>query len=100
MNLTAHLPTRFGCPRWPHITTSGLSMPVRLHRQRGVHRAAGRAQRGCLLRGGAQRQKVPAGPTISMPVGVAHLLSAAGRRPARCLCITNRAQHSDLEYLP
>jgi quercetin dioxygenase-like cupin family protein len=49
---------------------------------------------------GAQRQKVPAGSTISMPVGVAHLLSAAGRRPARCLCITNRAQHSDLEYLP
>jgi quercetin dioxygenase-like cupin family protein len=49
---------------------------------------------------GTQRQKVPAGSTISMPVGVAHLLSAAGRRPARCLCITNRAQHSDLEYLP
>jgi quercetin dioxygenase-like cupin family protein len=49
---------------------------------------------------GTQRQKVPAGSTISMPVGVAHLLSAAGRQPARCLCITNRAQHSDLEYLP
>lgn len=53
-----------------------------------------------LLEVGAERQKVPAGSTISMPVGVAHLLSAAGRRPARCLCITNRAQHSDLEYLP
>jgi CBS domain-containing membrane protein len=49
---------------------------------------------------GTQRQRVPAGATISMPVGVAHLLSAAGRKPARCLCITNRAQHSDLEYLP
>lgn len=49
---------------------------------------------------GAQRQKVPAGSTISMPVGVAHLLTAAGRQPARCLCVTNRAQHSDLEYLP
>lgn len=49
---------------------------------------------------GAQRQKVPAGSTISMPVGAAHLLTAAGRQPARCLCITNRAQHSDLEYLP
>ena len=49
---------------------------------------------------GTERQKVPAGSTISMPVGVPHLLTASGRKPARCLCITNRAQQSDLEYLP
>ena len=49
---------------------------------------------------GTQRQKVPTGSTITMPVGAAHLLAAAGRQPARCLCITSRAQHSDLEYLP
>jgi CBS domain-containing membrane protein len=49
---------------------------------------------------GSDRQKVPAGSTITIPVGAAHLLTASGRKPARCLCITNRAQNSDLEYLP
>ncbi len=49
---------------------------------------------------GSERRRTPAGSTISVPVGIPHLLNAAGRRPARCLCVTNRARHSDLEYLP
>jgi uncharacterized cupin superfamily protein len=53
-----------------------------------------------LVEMGAERRKVSAGSTISTAVGAAHLVTASGRKPARCLCITNRAQHSDLEYLP
>jgi CBS domain-containing membrane protein len=49
---------------------------------------------------GTERRKVPAGSTIIVPVGVPHLLAASGRSPARCLCITDRAVHSDLEYMP
>jgi CBS domain-containing membrane protein len=49
---------------------------------------------------GTQRRKVSAGSTIPVAVGAAHLVTASGHKPARCLCITNRAQHSDLEYLP
>lgn len=49
---------------------------------------------------GTERHKVPAGSTISVPAGTVHLLCASGRTPARCLCVTERARHSDLEYLP
>lgn len=49
---------------------------------------------------GTERRQARPGSTISVPVGVAHSLVASNGRPARCLCITDRAQHSDLEYLP
>jgi mannose-6-phosphate isomerase-like protein (cupin superfamily) len=49
---------------------------------------------------GMESRRIPEGSTISIPVGIPHVLNAAGRRPARCLCITDRALHSDLEYLP
>lgn len=49
---------------------------------------------------GADRVRVGAGSTLCLPVGASHLLTATGRRPARCLCITDRARHSDLEFLP
>jgi CBS domain-containing membrane protein len=49
---------------------------------------------------GKECSRIPQGSTISVPVGIPHVLNAAGRRPARCLCITSRAVRSDLEYLP
>lgn len=49
---------------------------------------------------GTDRRRARAGSTISVPAGIPHVLSAAGGRPAHCLCITERAHHSDLEYLP
>ncbi len=49
---------------------------------------------------GAERKRAAAGSTICVPAGVPHVLNAAGRQTARLLCVTDRARHSDLEYLP
>jgi mannose-6-phosphate isomerase-like protein (cupin superfamily) len=49
---------------------------------------------------GTDRARAGPGTTITVPVGVTHLVRAAGRRPARCLCVTDRSRQSDLEYLP
>ncbi|MGH9079020.1 MAG: HPP family protein [Acidimicrobiales bacterium] len=49
---------------------------------------------------GADRHTACSGSTISVPAGVVHSIVAKNGRPARCLCITDRAHHSDLEYLP
>jgi mannose-6-phosphate isomerase-like protein (cupin superfamily) len=49
---------------------------------------------------GGERSRVHPGAVITVPAGVPHTVAAAGRRPARCLCITRRANRSDLEFLP
>ncbi|MGH9104767.1 MAG: HPP family protein, partial [Acidimicrobiales bacterium] len=42
---------------------------------------------------GAERRRAVPGSTISVPAGTPHVLAAAGGRPARCLCVTDRTQH-------
>lgn len=49
---------------------------------------------------GGERSRVQRGAMITVPAGVPHTVSAAGRRPARCLCITRRADRSDMEFMP
>jgi mannose-6-phosphate isomerase-like protein (cupin superfamily) len=49
---------------------------------------------------GDERERVGAGSTLCLPVGASHALSAVGPKRARCLCITDRANQSDLEFLP
>jgi CBS domain-containing membrane protein len=49
---------------------------------------------------GTERHTVTPGSTITVPAGMPHAVAAARGRPARCLCITDRAVHSDFEYLP
>lgn len=53
-----------------------------------------------LVEVGTERCRAGPRSAISLPVGITHSIVAAKGRPARCLCITDRAQHSDLEYLP
>jgi uncharacterized cupin superfamily protein len=47
-------------------------------------------------------EMVRAGPgsVISVPAGAPHYPDCAGRRPARCLCITDQGAESDPEFLP
>ncbi len=49
---------------------------------------------------GVEQGRAGPGSTISVPVGVPHLITARGHGPARCLCVTDRAHYSDLEFMP
>jgi CBS domain-containing membrane protein len=49
---------------------------------------------------GNERGRAEPGSVIAVPPGVPHLISCAGRTPARYLCITDKGAQSDPEFLP
>jgi mannose-6-phosphate isomerase-like protein (cupin superfamily) len=48
---------------------------------------------------GADQIRAGPGAVIAVPPGVSHIVNC-GRRPARCLCITERTPHSSAEFMP
>jgi mannose-6-phosphate isomerase-like protein (cupin superfamily) len=48
---------------------------------------------------GTDRIRAGPGAVIAVPPGVAHTVGC-GRRPARCICITEKTARSSVEFMP